>query len=178
MRRLAELAESAERLLEAGDIVCRYRGGLWSETFRNMSRRERRFSHAGVVVEGGGRMWVVHAEADDRSGTGRVRRDLFRDFVAQARDFAVYRAARPAEVRRRIAERAAAFEGAPFDRGFDLATAGAVYCTELVWRCVNEAAGAEVIGTTGVAGRRIVTLDDCHAAPGVGVVFDGRKAGL
>lgn len=172
------LAESAEPILEPGDIVCRYRGGMWSETFRNLSRRERRFSHAGVVVAESGRMWVAHAEADDVSGAGGVRKELFREFAGKARDFAVYRVARPAAERRRIAEKALTFVGRPFDRSFDLATEGAVYCTELVWRCVNGATGEEIIGTTAAAGRRIVTLDDCHAAPGMGVVFDGRKRGL
>lgn len=164
--------EQAERLIEPGDIICRYCGGLWSEMFRRLSGTEKRFSHAGIVVRDNGRLWVIHAAANDCTGRGEVAKVLFEDFAAEAKDFAVYRVTRGFEVRELIALNALGCLGRPFDTAFDLSTDEALYCTELVWRCVNAAAGEEIIGTTKAGHRRIVALDDCHDRPGLLLVFD------
>lgn len=132
--------------LRAGDVVLRQGDGIWSELFARANPRDRRFSHAGVVVRADGAWQVVHAQADDLGRDGRVRRDDWAAFVAGARGVALLRADAPgAGARVAAAALALHADRAPFDFDFSLADARALYCTELVWLALNAGLGREVL---------------------------------
>jgi hypothetical protein len=68
--------QSIDIPLRAGDVVLSHGHGLWSRLFAQLNRRDQRFSHAGILILDAQRQWrVVHAEVDDRTGSGRVRID-------------------------------------------------------------------------------------------------------
>src|SRR5690606_37314745 len=121
-----------------GDIVLRRGDGFWSNFFARLNRRDRRFSHAGVVVREHGALRVVHAEADDSGANGRVRLDDYAAFTADGTGYVVLRLA-DREAAARLAEAASSMHAAalPFDLDFDLADPAAVYCSELVWRALS-----------------------------------------
>lgn len=145
-----------------GDIVLRRGNGLWSGVFARLNRRDRRFSHAGVVVREHGALKVVHAEADDSGANGRVRLDDYGAFTAAAREFVVLRLADP-EPAARLAEAASSMHAAalPFDLDFDLADPAAVYCSELVWRALASALRRDPLPDKPViAGRPVVLIEN------------------
>jgi uncharacterized protein YycO len=161
--------------LQAGDIVCRYGEGLWSRHFRDMSLRDKRFSHVGIVILESNHPFVIHASADDYSGHGQVDKELFSEFINDATDFAVYRIKGHGDIGTKIASNAMTYIRKPFDIHFDLSTKNEVYCSELVRLCVNSAAGDEVIGTSKIRGKNVVAIDDCYLHPSVFVVYDKTK---
>lgn len=128
-------AASAAAQPEAGDIVLRHGNGFWSRVFAGINRRDRRFSHAGVVVRDQDGLQVVHAEADETGAHGQVRLDDFESYTAGSRQFILLRLDDPAAAGR-VARAALAMHAAalPFDFDFDLVDGAAVYCSELVWR--------------------------------------------
>lgn len=149
--------------VQVGDLVFRRDQGMWSWLFIDASRREKRFSHVGVVVACGQDPLIVHADADERTGTGCVRQQPWRAFFAESRDAAVYRYAGDKAVRDRFAQEALGRIGVPFDTGFDMTDTNKLYCSELVRESLNAAARREVIKTTILANAtEFIALDNCY----------------
>ena len=118
-------------LLKNGDVILRSGVGLWSELFRSRNVADHRFSHVGIVSIGGdGLCRVIHAEADDLTGDGRVGIDTLEHFVGESSSVGISRlhAGDP----NLLAEYAASFVGRPFDWKFNRNEDAAVYCTELI----------------------------------------------
>ena len=162
-------------LVEPGDLVFRAGKGRWSSCFRDMSTREKRFSHVGVVATNElGAVVVVHASADDTTGIGAVTAELLGTFVCDHDDVAVFRVLAEEESRHKIAAFCIGKIGSRFDARFDLSDSNELYCTELVWLAVNGATGKQLVGTTIVKGRKIVALDDCYMGSWVEKVYDSK----
>ncbi len=146
----------------AGDFVLSRGEGIWSEIFAGLNRRDRRYSHVGVVVGEPGGLGVVHAASDDDGSNGTVRLDAWAEYAAAQREFVLLRLAD-----RHAADRAAAAAlelGAaapPFDFDFRLADAAAVYCSELAWLALSTALGRDPIPNKPfIAGRQVVLVEN------------------
>jgi hypothetical protein len=169
-----------------GDVVLRYGTGFWSAWFRDASRHEKRFSHAGIVISDDNMLYVVHSSASDINGQGTVRQEPLGEFLEEAKDFAVFRFHVSDEIRQRIGLYARSFLGRPFDALFNLDDESRLYCTELVMLSVNRAAGKEMIGPEWINGVPVVTLDRCYLHNDSYPVVDrrdmadaaGRRGGL
>lgn len=164
-------------IVDEGDIILRYGNGFWSPFFRNVSRYEKRFSHAGVVVMENGTFFVVHASAHEMNGVGCVSCVSLRQFLSVSSDYAVYRFETEKNVRWRIAENAKSYIGRPFDSSFNIADKNRVYCTELVMHSVNDAVGYKAISPTVVNGVVLVAPDDCYEDRSFVAVADKRLPG-
>uniref|UniRef100_B3EKF4 Permuted papain-like amidase YaeF/Yiix C92 family enzyme n=1 Tax=Chlorobium phaeobacteroides (strain BS1) TaxID=331678 RepID=B3EKF4_CHLPB len=151
-----------ERRLENGDIILRYGKGLWSQFFRDVSRRDKRFSHAGIVVREEGAFYVIHAAAAELTGVGKVTCDPLGAFLEASSDYAVYRLAVSGPVRQKIAHNARNYLGVSFDTSFDLSEQERLYCTEMVMQAVNKATGFVVIRPTAASGIAVVAPDNCY----------------
>ncbi|MGI6460142.1 MAG: YiiX/YebB-like N1pC/P60 family cysteine hydrolase [Candidatus Hydrogenedentales bacterium] len=161
--------------VQSGDLVFRAGKGRWSSHFRDMSQRDKRFSHVGVVAVDESGFIVVHASADDSTGFGAVSAEPIATFIAGHDDIAIFRVRSEQALRDEIASLCISKIGAPFDSRFDLSNQDAVYCTELVWFAVNTAMGKEMIRTTTVKGVEIVAVDDCYSGPWVDKVYDSKQ---
>ena len=118
-------------LLKNGDVILRSGVGLWSEQIRSYNTRDKRFSHVGIVsIEPDGACMVIHAEANDLTGSGEVFRDTLEHFVGESKEVGISRlhVAAPDA----LAEAAKSFVGVPFDWKFDTGDDSSIYCTELV----------------------------------------------
>lgn len=164
-------------ILDEGDIILRYGNGFWSPFFRNVSRHEKRFSHAGVVVMDKGTFTVVHASADEMNGEGGVSYVSLEQFLSVSSDYAVYRVEAGKNIRLRIAENAKSYVGRPFDPSFNLADSKRLYCTELVMHAVNDAVGYKAIFPTVANGVSLVAPDDCYEGRVFFAVADKRMPG-
>jgi hypothetical protein len=147
---------------QPGDVVLRQGDGVWSRFFAGLNRRDRRFSHAGIVIRTDHGWQVVHAEADDLGRDGRVRADAWTVFVGRAADVAVLRLSDPGQQERlAVAAAALARAGLGFDLDFRLDTPDRVYCTELVWRALGEVLGHDPLpNKPQLAGRPVVLVEN------------------
>ena len=105
--------ERAPEGVRRGDLALRLGSGTWTRHFRQTSTRDPRFSHAGIVVADAPDVWVVHSEANERTGAGGVRRQDWRGFCEPALDCAVWRLSDDPEAAERIARAAEARLGVP-----------------------------------------------------------------
>lgn len=163
--------------IRRGDIVMRCVNGLWSEHFKDVSTREKRFTHAGIVLSNGVDACVCHIGTDWANGGCVVRGQRWRLFCKDCSDCAVYRLTGSIATAEKIARQAEALIGVPFDPAFDLHTTNRLYCTEMVRCAVNKAVGRELIGTTydAIMQTEIVAPDDCYRK-GMTKIFDARGA--
>lgn len=159
-----------------GDIVFRRGKGFWTPFFIDVSQREKRFSHVGIVADvASNTVEILHSDADERSGVGFVRIQDWRGFFDDTLEGAVYRYEGSADTRRLFAENGRRKLGVPFDSAFDLTTTNRLYCTEFVRWTINESVGRELVGHTPWAGREFVALDDIYRR-GFIKTWDSRDA--
>ena len=151
--------------LRTGDVVCRAGTGMWSDFFRMFSPRDRRFSHAGIVlVEQDGKVFVIHAEADDFTAVGKVYQQPLERYVRNSRAAVVFRLQSPHPVLEDPALAAAAIRqylSCPFDAAFDLKTPKSLYCTELVYRFFADITPAIHLKTKRYFWKECVPVDSC-----------------
>ena len=158
------LPNGSDEGIRRGDLLFRTANGPGSTVYFRASTREKRFTHAGVVVASGEDMKVVDFSVQDAEWDVRAASVPICEFMNEVSDLAVYRYSGPdaEKVRERIARAAEKRIGTPFDPAFDLKTKDRLYCTEMVRDCVNEAAGHEVIGTSRKGDFEYVAVDDCY----------------
>jgi hypothetical protein len=165
-----------------GDVIFRAGRSLDSRLIR-FADDGSPYSHVGLIDRREGTPFVVHVEPDVDGGGGRVRREPLGDFLAASKSdgFAVYRVTgdrtgvAAAALTAALGYQAA---GVTFDRDFDLETAGAMYCSELVWRAFL-AAGVDLThnqldGTYPLGPRRAVRLSRLLGSADVSPVAVGR----
>lgn len=163
---ISEWRKNPPASVERGDLVFRKDNGVWSKFFINASKCEKRFSHTGIIDGvSGGVPTIIHADADERTGVGCVRRQRWGDFFNESVDGAVYRFNGTNDEREKIAVEAERRIGVHFDTGFDMWDKKKLYCSELIRDAVNAAVNREVIGYTTVADcKTLVAVDDCYKA--------------
>lgn len=132
--------------LREGDVVLiGVDGAFWAEMASGFSRPDRRNGHAGVIVRGaGGALGVVHAGGSPVEGAAKVRWVSLAEFTAEADRVDILRP-RDAKLAARSAAIAAGYQGLTFDSDFTLDTSDRLYCTELIWRALSAAKGADIV---------------------------------
>lgn len=125
--------------MRSGDLVCRLGNGYFSGIFRRFSGDSERFSHIGVFHREGDTCFVIHADADELTGIGSVKRERLSEFLRGSHDHQFYRFTVDS-IRTGVDSLALGYCGVPFDTDFDLSSDSALYCTELVAVAINGAA--------------------------------------
>lgn len=146
-------------------LIFRLGDGYFSDIFRRVSSREKRFSHSGILHRADERYKVYHIEANEFTGKGIVRDEPLESFIDHSREWALYAINAPDSMKAEIVKQARIFfeSEIPFDLDFDLASDDKLYCSELVAKSINNAFGEELI-TPGlhIAGRYFYGLDDIY----------------
>lgn len=131
-------------LLADGDLIFRRGVSFESNVIMTLDGYAP-FSHVGIIKKQGGEFRVIHVVTDEPKGSPDVTRieslDVFLG-AERASAAAVYRVRLSeqhfvSDASQLAAEYAAA--RVPFDSNFDLSSADALYCTELVWRVFRDA---------------------------------------
>ncbi len=127
--------------MRSGDLVCRLGDSYFSGIFRRFSGDSERFSHIGVFHREGDSCFVIHADADELSGVGGVRKESLREYLRGAHDHLFARITVDS-IRCGVDSVALDYllQERPFDTRFDLSNDSALYCTELVAVAINKAA--------------------------------------
>ncbi len=169
-----EWQSNPPRGIQVGDIVFRKGDGMWTRYFIDVSTREKRFSHVGIIVQTEPDVLILHSDAHDMSGVGMVRTQGWHDFCKIAYECAVYRYDGDEAVARDFARLGMKRLGVPFDRAFDMSSTNALYCTEFIREVVNESAGREVVGWSVYHGKKVIAIDDVYKT-GFKKIYDSGK---
>ena len=159
--------------LRTGDIVLLGNASAWGFVARRFADGDDRWSHAGMVLREGQQVAVVHMDGSPVGG--HIRLEAVAAFTAHARHVRVVRPGLSARQRTRVGDwlRGHVDRGTVFDIRFRLDDAGAMYCSELVWRALDEVSmtpGADSLPR--LAGRVYVPVDRLLT---LGMVVDQRR---
>jgi len=126
-----------------GDIVLRSGKGFISDMMRNTSRNEKRFSHAGVIINSPLGPQVVHCIASEIKPEGGIVIQPLDEFInpTENNSFAIYRYPIDDISHDQVKKTVLEFIKwkVIFDKHFDLATDNAMYCSEFVYKVLGTA---------------------------------------
>lgn len=143
-----------------GDIVLLGNDSAWGFVARRFADSDDRWSHAGMVLREGQRVSVVHMDGSPMGG--QIRREALSAFTAHARHVRVIRPGLDAVERARVSGwlRGQVARDTAFDTGFRLDDGPAMYCSELVWRALDQVAMTPGVDSLPrIAGRVYVPVD-------------------
>jgi hypothetical protein len=164
---LSEIISSNK--IYSGDIVFRLGHGYISETLKNISQKEKRYSHAGIISVEKGVPYVYHLIGSE-SDAATLRRDMLTDFClpAASQSYALYHILLEDSQRQSVDSLNHFYyhRALPFDRRFDMETDSAMYCTEYVYKILNRASqGNFLVISSELSGFRFIGCDDIYLNP-------------
>ncbi|GAA4465626.1 hypothetical protein GCM10023093_18150 [Nemorincola caseinilytica] len=158
-------ADSLVALLRSGDVVLRTGAGAFSRAFAGFNRRDKSYSHCGIVMIENGRPYVYHCIGGDGDTTACIRRETAQHFFSPAYNTAAAIARYPfadttiallaSTIRSYAARRPV------FDTRFDLQSNDKLYCTEFVYKTIVQATGdSAYLPVTHIPAGTFVGTDD------------------
>ena len=171
-----QLVDTAVSLLKSGQIVLRMGLGADSRLLAQMNRKNKSYSHCGIVMVENGYPFVYHSIGGENNPDERLRRDSAKFFFSPAYNTAIavvrydLDSIKINELGKVVREY---YKLRPkFDMKFDLRTDDKLYCSEFVFKAVNKAThDTTFIGTTSVAGLRFVGTDNLFVNPHAHIVW-------
>lgn len=151
--------------VKSGDLICRLGNGYFSSFFQKLNGENSRFSHIGIVACEGDTLFIYHSEASEFTGVGEVLKSSVVDFIRESLEWEVF-PLKDSLLGEKVVEWAEFYRAkqTPFDMDFDATDDSALYCTELVAKCINFACGKDTIKPTGVIqNKRFYRIDDIIA---------------
>ncbi|MDR0377590.1 MAG: hypothetical protein LBH70_07335 [Spirochaetaceae bacterium] len=140
-----------------GDIICRLGDRTWSLYFKGLSKRDKRFSHLGIIRRNGESLTVINAEGRAWAGKDCVNEVALQEFITPARMIGLYRLDHADG--KAIVREALTMIGRPFDWDFDLKNTDKLYCTELLYAVLKKTAPEIELETVHTFRRDIVPLE-------------------
>lgn len=141
--------QEAEKLLKEGDLIVRNGQEFSSQLIKSLNRRDKSYSHAGLIFYKNGYPFVYHILAGDENPDQKMRMDSLKAFCNPRKNFgfAVYRY--------NLAEAEASLlketvydwlkKGISFDSTFNLKTDNRMYCSELIKKALANATKNRII---------------------------------
>ncbi len=162
------IVDEEKSQLENGDIIYRHRNGLFSEYFKNTSKKEQLYSHAGIISITGDSVYVIHSEASEFTGIGGVKKESLQTFLNGISTWAVYRLDTIKETRDSVVVNAMGYlnNNVQFDFDFNSSDDTKIYCTELIALSINKTMHRKLIEANGRLGNKIYfAVDDTYMIP-------------
>jgi hypothetical protein len=117
--------------LNDGDIICRLGDRIWSKFFKELSPKDKRFSHLGIVRIRNNIISIINAEGLAIEGKDYVNEVTLKDFLKNAQSIGIYRSR--TITGEAISDTALKYIGRPFDWQFDMEEDNNLYCSELLY---------------------------------------------
>lgn len=159
--------------IQNGDIICRLGNGFFSNQFKKYSLTEKIYSHVGIIEKENDSLFVIHSEASELTGIGRVKREPIEVFLNSIKTWGVYRVDANDSIRNHITIYAKEYftKDTPFDLDFDATDDSRVYCTELVALAINKALGDSIIKPEMYLGKlKVYGVDNVYLLPGIQMI--------
>ena len=165
--------DSCARMLQTGDLVVRRGDDMTSYMLSQLNTKDKTYSHCGIVVLENGYPYVYHSIGGEDNPDGIIRRDSAHYWCSPANNhaFAAYRYGIADSVQLKLVHAVHSFyeEKRMFDMSFDLRTDDRLYCSEMIYKALEQAIGKNYIRLSNDYGRSFVGVDDLyltgHAEP-------------
>ncbi len=149
IRQALRVIDSLKTSLQEGDLITRSDNDFESRTLQNFSTRDKSFSHSGLVFKEADGWVVYHAMTGAENPSGNCRRDPIDSFVnpMQKTGFGLFRyRLQPEEIQKlhgyvQDIHR----KNIPFDVYFNLNNDDSLYCSELIWKGLQQATRGRVV---------------------------------
>ncbi len=143
----AFIAESKQKIKD-GDLIMRTGIGLESEAIRNLSQKDKTFSHCGLAFHEDGQVYVYNAIGGKENPSEKLLREPFETFVDPAAEdgFGIYRySLSDSEISALYGILLDYYKkGVLFDHAFDLKTDDRMYCAEVIYKSLKQATNNRV----------------------------------
>lgn len=144
-----------------GDIILRTGSGLWSDSVIACSLRDKRFSHAGILVYENDRWMVIHSEADGFIGNKEgVFIESAVSFFNANEKFAICRL-KDQDKAALVTVHAKKYLNIPFDFSFVMEDHSRIYCTELIYLVLRDVGITLKTYIHPALKKRIIPVDSC-----------------
>ena len=139
-KRINSYLHTGETLLQEGDIVLRMNRDPFSEFIRYFNKKEKSFSHAGLVMRDGGALLIYHMASEE----GNPKKLMLKQKLARFADprhnsgYAIYRYPLTGPELKNMRHLLNHWYQLPvhFDNAFNLATDDELYCSEMVQKAL------------------------------------------
>ncbi len=168
--------DTAVSLLRAGYVVLRMGMGADSRLLAQFNRKNKAYSHCGIVMIENGQPFVYHSIGGEDNPDERLRRDPAKAFFSPRHNSSLaiikYDLDDAGIERLRSVVQHYYRQRPKFDLKFDLGTDDKLYCAEFVYKALNKATGdTTYIQPTTAAGLRFVAIDDLFVNQHAGIVW-------
>ncbi|WP_164974127.1 C40 family peptidase [Filimonas effusa] len=138
-----ECIDSARLILKDGDIITRTGNDFTSQGLRQLCQLDATYSHCGIVSISDSNIYVYHALGGEINPDQKLKKETLGNFCDALDNlgFGVFRfpltADQNGKLHKLLSHHYAA--GLPFDMKFDLHTDTAMYCSEFVYKMLEQA---------------------------------------
>jgi len=145
--------------LKDGDVILRLGDRPWSTLLKNMSQKDKKFSHLGIIRIRDNIISVIHSEGLSTNRNDCVKEESLEDFLKIAQSIGIYRLLTDGV--EKISDMALEYKGRPFDLKFDMDEEMNLYCTELLYVILKRLAPEIKLNTIWMKeiGKHIIPLD-------------------
>ena len=159
-----------KKMVQQGDLIVRSGRDFTSETMRQLSAQDKTYSHCGIASIEHDSLFVYHSIGGEWNPDQKLRTDPFEIFCNpfENRGFGIFRYKLTPEENARLIGLVQKFykEGIMFDMKFDLVSDERMYCTEFVYKAVEEASHHKIsLSTTTLNHLRFVAPDNLFINP-------------
>ncbi len=149
--------------LKNGDIILRRGYGMDSIVAANFSDKEKRYSHAGVIVIENDKVYVMHSQKSIPKGFDGVVKENLSSYLKQVKIWAVYRYLDINRSKLIDYMKSILKNGVRFDMDFDISTNDKMYCSEFVYKSFNAVSNKPIIqATKRFISKQYVTITDLY----------------
>jgi hypothetical protein len=154
--------------VQSGDLVLRCGRGFISNAMRNFSIQEKKYSHAGIAVIENGKVFVCHMLGDEvEDSMSDFLKEPFELFCSPNGNssFAVYRYKLSREQTTQFIKSLEELSSKiiPFDAQFDLESDEKLYCTELIYKCLQKSSNnSNYLPLSRIGNRSYVAIDNLY----------------
>jgi hypothetical protein len=143
-----EMISEGRHLLKEGDLVVRLSHDPSSWFVRNFNHHDKKYTHAGIVLNIDGQPCIFHMIDGMESRDGKMKKDSLAGFSSPKQNLAygIFRYDLSKEEIKRLKEIVLAFynKGLRFDEAFNFLTDDRMYCSELVSKSLSAATGQRI----------------------------------
>lgn len=137
----AEIRQS-QSIVQTGDLIMRTGNDFTSDVMRKLSSKDKTYSHGGVASFENDSLFVYHAMGGEWNPDKKIRRDPFELFCNpyENEGFGVFRYLLSDKQKALFLTRIKKNydQGILFDMKFDLATDDKMYCTEYIYKALDQ----------------------------------------
>lgn len=167
--------QQVKYMVKSGDLILRTGKDFTSELMRNLSLKDKTYSHCGIAVWESDTLFIYHAIGGEWNHDQKLRRDPFELFCNpyENRGFGIFRYRINNAQEENIIKQAQIFytQKIMFDIKFDLTTDDKMYCSEFIYKTIKKATKDSVeLNTTTLNHIKFVALDNLFLNPFCGEI--------